>query len=484
MTSVATPLETPPTPERALTGVPAMPATTASVRGATVPVPLAWLRPAADLAAVGAALGTVRVLGAPVPGWVMVAVPLVWLAVRAGGRGYARSLGPPTPAARVGAILRAGTSLAVVMWAGLVLAGVPAQGGALALAVAVTAGSTAAQLLVDHLQRERLVGGAARRAVVAGTYEQVRLALDELRRAPRPDVDVVAVCLSEAAGQELFDVPAHVGLDELPEAVTGAGADTAIVLPTEQLGPRDLQRLGWRLEESGTDLYLGSGLLDVAVGRSTVTNVGGLHLLRIGLGRRQQLTRTVKAVWERLAAGVLLVVLAPLLLGVALVVRLDSRGPVVFRQPRVGRDGRVFTMLKFRTMHPDCGAAQLDGNDADGVLFKLRGDPRVTRVGRMLRRYSLDELPQLVNIVGGQMSLVGPRPALPGEVDRYDDDPRRRLVVRPGLTGLWQVSGRSDLPWDEAVRLDLLYVDNWSLSLDLAILARTAGAVLGHRGAY
>ncbi len=238
------------------------------------------------------------------------------------------------------------------------------------------------------------------RAVVAGTYEQVRLALDELRRAPRPDVDVVAVCLSEAAGQELFDVPAHVGFDELPEAVAGAGADTAIVLPTEQLGPRDLQRLGWRLEESGTDLYLGSGLLDVAVARSTVTNVGGLHLLRIGLGRRHKLTRTVKAVWERLAAGVLLVVLAPLLLGVALVVRLDSPGPVVFRQPRVGRDGKVFTMLKFRTMHPDRGAsAQLEGNDADGVLFKLRRDPRITRVGRVLRRYSLDELPQLVNVV-------------------------------------------------------------------------------------
>ena len=183
----------------------------------------------------------------------------------------------------------------------------------------------------------------------------------------------------------------------------------------------------------------------------------------------------------------LLLVLAPVLLGLALLVRLDSPGPVVFRQQRIGRDGREFTMLKFRTMHagPEpAGTLLAHGNDADGVLFKLRSDPRITRVGRLLRRYSLDELPQLVNVVVGQMSLVGPRPALPGEVDRYDDDPRRRLVVKPGLTGLWQVSGRSDLPWDEAVRLDLLYVDNWSLTLDLAILARTAGAVLGHRGAY
>jgi lipopolysaccharide/colanic/teichoic acid biosynthesis glycosyltransferase len=160
---------------------------------------------------------------------------------------------------------------------------------------------------------------------------------------------------------------------------------------------------------------------------------------------------------------------------------------VIFRQDRVGRDGRHFTMLKFRTMHVDADETlqQLAGlNESDGVLFKVRLDPRITRLGRILRRYSLDELPQLVNVMRGHMSLVGPRPALPSEVVRYDEDPRRRLAVKPGLTGLWQVSGRSDLSWSDTVRLDLLYVDNWSFSLDLVILCRTVKAVLGHRGAY
>ena len=487
MTTVAAaPVGTAPSSDAAATAQPFATDATSPAPGLVVPARLPWIRQAADLAAVGAALGTMWLFGASLPGWLMVAVPVAWWTVRAAGRGYARPIGLPTRCARTASVLRAGSSLAVVMWTALVVAGVSQQREGLVLALAVTAGSVLAQLVVDSLQRDHQVGDAARRVVVAGTYDQVRLVLDELRRTPRNGVDVVGVCLSEAAGQELFDVPTHLGFAELPEAVAAAHADTAIILPTEQLAPRDLQRLGWRLEEGGTDLYLGSGLLDVAVARSTVTNVGGLHLLRIGLGRRHHATRAVKNVWERLAAFTLLVALSPVLFVVALLVRLDSHGPAVFRQRRVGRDGRVFTMLKFRTMCPDLPPEALvaHGNDADGVLFKLRSDPRITRVGRVLRRYSLDELPQLVNVLLGQMALVGPRPALPGEVDQYDHDPRRRLVVRPGLTGLWQVSGRSDLPWDEAVRLDLLYVDNWSLSLDFAILARTAGAVLRHQGAY
>jgi lipopolysaccharide/colanic/teichoic acid biosynthesis glycosyltransferase len=173
------------------------------------------------------------------------------------------------------------------------------------------------------------------------------------------------------------------------------------------------------------------------------------------------------------------------LLGLMLLVRLDSAGPALFRQVRVGRDGRHFTMLKLRTMRTDAESvrAQVD-NEVDQVLFKNRQDPRITRIGRILRRYSLDELPQLVNVVRGDMSLVGPRPALPSEVAAYDHDPLRRLVVRPGLTGLWQISGRSDLSWRESVRLDLDYVDNWSLPRDLTIIGRTLHAVLGHRGAY
>ena len=178
---------------------------------------------------------------------------------------------------------------------------------------------------------------------------------------------------------------------------------------------------------------------------------------------------------------------SPALLVLSVAIRTDSPGPVLFRQVRVGRNGRPFVMFKFRTMCVDAERRLTElhrQNEHDGVLFKIRDDPRVTRVGRWLRRLSLDELPQLLNVVRGEMSLVGPRPPLPVEVDAYPEDMRRRLVVRPGMTGLWQVSGRSDLPWEEAVRLDLRYVENWSLSLDLVILLRTLTAVARASGAY
>jgi exopolysaccharide biosynthesis polyprenyl glycosylphosphotransferase len=195
----------------------------------------------------------------------------------------------------------------------------------------------------------------------------------------------------------------------------------------------------------------------------------------------------VKELFDRLGAAAALAVLSPVFAAVALAVKLDSPGPVFFHQTRVGRDGRRFDMVKFRTMV--VGAERLradlvDRNEADGLLFKLRLDPRVTRTGRVLRRYSLDELPQLVNVLRGEMSMVGPRPPLPAEVDRYERHVTRRLLVKPGITGLWQVSGRSDLSWEEAVRLDLYYVDHWSPTMDLTIIAKTFSAVLRGSGAY
>ena len=195
----------------------------------------------------------------------------------------------------------------------------------------------------------------------------------------------------------------------------------------------------------------------------------------------------LKEVVERIAATVGLLLLIPVLATLCAVIRLDSPGPALYRQARVGRDGRIFTMYKLRSMSTSAEAERSgldDVNEADGVLFKMQQDPRITRLGSWLRRYSLDELPQLWNVVRGDMSLVGPRPALPDEVARYDTDPRRRLVVKPGCTGLWQVSGRSDLTWEQSVRLDLRYVDNWSLRLDVVILLRTISAVVTHRGAY
>ena len=198
-------------------------------------------------------------------------------------------------------------------------------------------------------------------------------------------------------------------------------------------------------------------------------------------------SRWAKRVFDVVGALCLLVVLAPLMAATALAVKLHDGGPVLFRHTRVGRDGLPFGVLKFRSMVVDAEllrAALVDGSTSDSVLFKMADDPRVTRPGRWIRRFSLDELPQLWNVVIGQMSLVGPRPPLPEEVARYEDDMLRRLRVRPGMTGLWQVSGRSDLSWDDTVRLDLYYVDNWSMVQDLAILARTFRAVVGSQGAY
>lgn len=283
-----------------------------------------------------------------------------------------------------------------------------------------------------------------------------------------------------------------------PGAVLAAGAladvaghrsaDAVLVLPGAGLDAAALRRLGWELEGHGVELYVGTGLLDVCAARTSSTRAGGLGLVHVRRTVHAGPGRLVKAVAERVVAAGSLLLLGPLLLALLFVVRLSSPGPALFRQTRIGRDGQPFTMLKLRTMtigderpHAELLARNEVGG---GVLFKLREDPRVTRVGRVLRRYSLDELPQLVNVLRGDMALVGPRPALPREVEAYAADPRRRLVVRPGLTGLWQVSGRSDLSWEETVRLDLSYVDNWSLGLDLWIAARTVRAVLGHRGAY
>ena len=195
----------------------------------------------------------------------------------------------------------------------------------------------------------------------------------------------------------------------------------------------------------------------------------------------------MKAAFDKVTALLALLLLAPVLAAIAVAIRLSDRGPAFYQQARVGRDGRCFTLYKFRTMvvGADQQKAQLAAfNQADGALFKIRQDPRVTRIGAWLRHWSLDELPQLFNVLRGDMSLVGPRPALPEEAARYACHVRRRLVVKPGITGLWQVSGRSDLPWDEAVRLDIRYVENWSFALDLQILWKTGSAVIHRSGAY
>jgi exopolysaccharide biosynthesis polyprenyl glycosylphosphotransferase len=278
-----------------------------------------------------------------------------------------------------------------------------------------------------------------------------------------------------------------IGADGIAEAARKARADAVMVLPCHHLEPARLRRLAWELEGTKTQMLVAPGLLDVAHWRATVAPVGALALLHVDHAELRGLRRVMKEAFDRIAAAAALVVLLPMLALLMLAVRCDSRGPVVFRQERVGKDDHRFMLLKLRTMVVDAEARRREmagQNDAEGPLFKIRDDPRVTRIGRFLRRFSLDELPQLVNVLLGQMSLVGPRPPLPAEVERYDGDVRRRLAVKPGITGLWQVSGRSDLTWEEGVRLDLSYVENWSLRLDLVILSRTVRAVLAAEGAY
>jgi exopolysaccharide biosynthesis polyprenyl glycosylphosphotransferase len=237
----------------------------------------------------------------------------------------------------------------------------------------------------------------------------------------------------------------------------------------------------------GVELLVAPAITDVAGPRTVVRPVAGLPLLHVEEPTFRGPRRVAKDIMDRVVAAAGLLVLLPVFTALAVAIRIDTRGPIFFRQGRVGRDGRRFDIVKFRTMVQDAETLQAElreRNEAAGVLFKLRDDPRVTRVGGFLRRWSIDELPQLWNVLRGEMSLVGPRPPLPAEVARYEYHVSRRLLVKPGMTGLWQVSGRSDLHWDEAVRLDLYYVDHWSPIMDGAIILRTFMAVVRGNGAY
>jgi exopolysaccharide biosynthesis polyprenyl glycosylphosphotransferase len=340
--------------------------------------------------------------------------------------------------------------------------------------------------LRKRLHGSRAQGNSMRRVIVVGHELAVIGITRQLKREAYHGLEVVGACLPPLHDGNV-GLPVYGTFDDVADAVEAAAADTVLVLSCPELDGVVLRRLAWRLERDEVDLIVASALIDVAGARTTIRPVDGLPMLHVEHPRLHGGARLVKDLVDRIGALVLTLVLAPVLIGVALSVRLTSRGPVLFRQVRVGRDGSEFRIFKFRSMYVDAEArlAELRHlNEHDGVLFKIRDDPRVTPVGRWLRRLSLDELPQLLNVVTGQMSLVGPRPPLPVEVAAYADDVRRRLAVKPGMTGLWQVSGRSDLSWEEAVRLDLRYVENWSLSLDLVILLRTMTAVVRSSGAY
>jgi exopolysaccharide biosynthesis polyprenyl glycosylphosphotransferase len=423
-----------------------------------------------------------------------------WVAIRAVRRRYAAGdlgehrsvlpvLGDWLVLLGVLAVLR--TAFGEIARPALVLAGLAAGP---VLTVAARKGSH------RHLCAARRSAQAVRRVLVAGEPSTVDHVVEHL--SSRTDhayvvVGVVPVggakleCGVPVAGRLAALDPDRPGEDAATvlRAAGAQGAELVLLATGPRLSAERTKRLSWALHDAGMPLALLPGLVDVAVRRVQLDAPAGLAMLHIAPPLRRGPQVGLKSALDRSGAALGLLLLAPVFGLVALAVKATSPGPVFHRQTRYGQDSTPFTMWKFRTMVVDAEArkAELErsgANENDGLMFKMRRDPRVTSVGRLLRRLSLDELPQLINVLRGDMSLVGPRPPLPEEVERYDEVERRRLAVKPGITGLWQVSGRSDLSWDETVALDLHYVDNWSFTGDVDVMARTLRAVLDGRGAY
>ena len=307
----------------------------------------------------------------------------------------------------------------------------------------------------------------------------------------RSDVNIVATCswqsphgLASASAESDDDAFAQV-VQEVLAAVSENGATSVVIASSHAFANPVLRHLAWSLQRAEVECLVIADMSD-HVEYLRPRRVGDQIALSLRAPNDHLMSLVLKSVFDRFAAGLALVLLSPLLLLIAASVRLGSRGPAIFRQERTGRDGMPFTIYKFRTMEVDAEhrLAELRAlNEGAGPLFKLSNDPRITPRGRFLRRTSLDELPQLFNVLNGDMSLVGPRPALESETSQYSQWVWRRLHVKPGLTGLWQVSGRSALSWEDSIRMDLQYVNNWNLRLDMAILARTMRAVLAGDGA-
>ena len=341
-------------------------------------------------------------------------------------------------------------------------------------------------LLRRSLHRRRSRGECLWPVLAIGTDDSLADLIARTQRAPHHGWTITSACTPTGAEGDIAGVPVVGDLDAVNSAVAVGEFGVVAVAPAPGWTPRRLHELAWDLEGTGVDLVVHPGLMEISGPRLHVSPVDGLPVLRLTEPTFSGIPRLIKAAMDLLGAVLLLLVLAPLLLVIYVAVRADG-GPALFRQTRIGRDGKPFRMLKFRTMVVGAERLQesLSGrNEGHGPLFKIKNDPRVTAVGGWLRRYSLDELPQLFNVLLGSMSLVGPRPPLPSEVACYARDAQRKLLVKPGLTGLWQISGRSDLSWEESLRLDLRYVENWTLALDGLILWKTIKAVISGDGAY
>lgn len=350
-----------------------------------------------------------------------------------------------------------------------------------------------------HLARRYVVAqrrrGRFTTAVLAvGEPRSVKALAQSLARHPADGYTVVGACTPGVPQDENIIVP---GLGPLPvfpydgdieHAIAVSQADTVALTSAGELGAEGIRDLSWQLEKLGVDLVVSPGIVDVAGPRLTVRPVGDLPLIHVDKPQYHGAKRFQKRAFDVCFSLLALLAASPVMIVAAVAVKVTSRGPIFYRAERIGLDGVPFPMIKFRSMVVDADQQLAEVANLNeivgGVLFKIRRDPRVTRVGRFLRRYSIDELPQFINVVRGDMSVVGPRPPMRSEVETYDHRVRRRLLVRPGITGLWQVSGRSDLSWEDSVRLDLSYVENWSMLSDLAIAAKTVGAVCRGSGAY
>jgi exopolysaccharide biosynthesis polyprenyl glycosylphosphotransferase len=345
-----------------------------------------------------------------------------------------------------------------------------------------------------HVTRLRCNGGYQTAVLAVGNRDAVTNLATEVTGNPNNGYTVVGIGIpgyGASRGEHLTingkQVPIVGGEGHVLQAVRSCGADTVAIAGTEHFGVKGIRRLIWELEPMNVELVVSPGVMDVARSRLVMRPIDGLPLLYIDKPQYQGAKRIEKRAFDFCFALAALTVSMPILLLTAVAIKATSRGPIFYRAERIGIDGKPFSMLKFRTMVHNADKeleSLFNANESDGLLFKIRNDPRITPVGGFLRRFSIDELPQFINVLQQEMSVVGPRPPIRREVEQYDDDVQRRLLVKPGVTGLWQVSGRSDLPWDKAVRLDLSYVDNWSMVGDILIIAKTVQAVFARTGAY
>jgi exopolysaccharide biosynthesis polyprenyl glycosylphosphotransferase len=419
-------------------------------------------------------------------------LPLAWVGVIAFNRAYeARFVG--VGSAEFDRVFRAFLHLTAATVFISYLSKAPVARGYViaALPLALALDLSGRYLARKRLHKKRARGECFTSVLAVGSVDAIAEFTSLLRHDTHAGMRVVGACVTtgDVQASRLLDalgVKVLGDVDSIVDSAKTCGAHSVAVVSGELSGEK-LRWISWQLEGTDTDLIVAPGLAEVGGRRLHIQPVAGLPLLHVEEPEFTGFRRMLKGAFDRTVAGLALIFLSPILIGLGLIVRLTSHGPALFTQTRVGRNGQTFKMIKFRSMVADAEDRRhelIEQNESAGPLFKMRADPRITPVGRFLRRFSLDELPQLINVVTGSMSLVGPRPPLPDEVSTYCDDVRRRLLVKPGLTGLWQISGRSDLSWEESVRLDLRYVENWTLALDMVVLWKTARAVFSADGAY